>query len=84
MSHTGVRHRAGQRGAGLSRFDVPQAEGRARYQKAHDIITKAWAKEPFSHAGGFWRFEEITFYLRPVQQPLPLVWVAGTSPEELG
>ena len=65
-------------------FEVPQTEGRARYQEAHDIIIKAWTEERFSHAGEFWRFEEITLYPRPVQQPLPLIWVAGTSPEGLG
>ena len=65
-------------------YEVPQAEGRARYQEAHDIIVKAWTHERFSHAGEFWRFEEITLYPRPVQQPLPVIWVAGTSPEGLG
>ena len=64
--------------------EIPQAEGRARYQEAHDIIVKAWTEERFSHAGEFWRFEEITLYPRPVQQPLPPIWVAGTSPEGLG
>ena len=42
--------------------EIPQAEGRARYQEAHDIIVKAWTEERFSHAGEFWRFEEITLY----------------------
>ena len=62
-------------------FETPQAEGRARYQEAHDVIVKAWTHDRFSHAGEFWRFEEITLYPRPVQQPLPVMWVAGTSPE---
>ncbi|MDE0028150.1 MAG: LLM class flavin-dependent oxidoreductase [Deltaproteobacteria bacterium] len=65
-------------------FETPQEEGRARYQEAHDIIVKAWTQERFSHEGEFWKFEEITLYPRPVQQPLPLTWVAGTSPEGLG
>ena len=65
-------------------FETPQAEGRARYQEAHDVIVKAWTQERFSHEGEFWKFEEITLYPRPVQQPLPLIWVAGTSPEGLG
>ncbi|MCY4486975.1 MAG: LLM class flavin-dependent oxidoreductase [Deltaproteobacteria bacterium] len=65
-------------------FETPQEEGRARYQEAHDVIVKAWTRERFSHEGRFWNFEEITLYPRPVQQPLPLIWVAGTSPEGLG
>ena len=65
-------------------FETPQAEGRARYQEAHDVIVKAWTQERFSHEGEFWKFEEITLYPRPVQQPLPVMWVAGTSPEGLG
>ncbi len=64
--------------------EIPQAEGRARYEEAHDVIVKAWTHERFSHVGAFWRFEEITLYPRPVQQPLPPIWVAGTSPEGLG
>lgn len=64
-------------------FEIAEAEGRARYEEAHDIIIKAWTNERFSYAGRFWRFEEIALYPRPVQEPIPPIWVAGTSPEGL-
>ncbi len=64
-------------------FEIAEAEGRARYEEAHDIIIKAWTNERFRYAGRFWRFEEIALYPRPVQEPIPPIWVAGTSPEGL-
>ena len=60
-------------------FDVQRAEGQERMEEALEIILKAWSSERFSHQGKFWSFPEITLYPRPVQQPHPPVWVAGTS-----
>ena len=65
-------------------FAVPREESRARMEEANEVILKAWSNERFSHAGKFWKFEEIVLYPRPVQQPHPPIWVAGTSAETLG
>src|SRR5262249_45204517 len=51
--------------------------------EALDIILKAWHSERFKHEGKFWSFPEITLYPRPVQQPHPPIWVAGTSARTL-
>jgi alkanesulfonate monooxygenase SsuD/methylene tetrahydromethanopterin reductase-like flavin-dependent oxidoreductase (luciferase family) len=65
-------------------FGIPRGESRQRMEEASEVILKAWSNERFNHQGKFWRFEEITLYPRPLQQPYPPVWVAGTSPETLG
>jgi alkanesulfonate monooxygenase SsuD/methylene tetrahydromethanopterin reductase-like flavin-dependent oxidoreductase (luciferase family) len=65
-------------------FDIPREEDRERLDESLEIILKAWSTDRFSHQGKFWRFEEITLYPRPVQQPHPPIWVAGTSPGTLG
>lgn len=65
-------------------YGIPRAEGHARMDEAKDIIIKAWSNERFGHQGRFWQFEEITLYPRPVQQPHPPIWVAGTSAATLG
>lgn len=65
-------------------FGIPQDENRTRLDEAADVIVKAWSHDRFSHEGQIWRFEEITLYPRPVQQPHPPIWVAGTSPATLG
>ncbi len=65
-------------------YGIAREESRARLDEANDIIIKAWSNERFSHKGTFWEFEEITLYPRPVQQPHPPMWVAGTSAGTLG
>jgi alkanesulfonate monooxygenase SsuD/methylene tetrahydromethanopterin reductase-like flavin-dependent oxidoreductase (luciferase family) len=65
-------------------FAIPREEARQRMEEANEIILGAWSKERLSYQGRFWQFEEITLYPRPVQQPHPPIWVAGTSAETLG
>lgn len=65
-------------------YGVPREESRRRFEEAAEIIVKAWTDDPFIHEGSFWRFEKVSVYPRPVQKPLPPIWVAGHSPESLG
>src|SRR5439155_12445661 len=65
-------------------YGVPREERRDRFEEASDVIVKAWTNERFSHEGRFWQFNDVPIYPRPVQQPLPSMWVAGHSPESLG
>jgi alkanesulfonate monooxygenase SsuD/methylene tetrahydromethanopterin reductase-like flavin-dependent oxidoreductase (luciferase family) len=65
-------------------FGVPRETDRQCLQEALDIILNAWGSERTSHRGVFWQFEELTLYPRPIQQPHPPIWVAGTSAEGLG
>ena len=65
-------------------FAIPREESRRRMEEADEVIVKAWTKDRISHEGKFWKFEEITLYPRPSQQPHPPMWVAGTSAQTLG
>ena len=65
-------------------YGVPREESRDRFEEAAQVIMKAWTNERFSHEGRFWQFNDVPIYPRPVQQPLPSMWVAGHSPESLG
>jgi alkanesulfonate monooxygenase SsuD/methylene tetrahydromethanopterin reductase-like flavin-dependent oxidoreductase (luciferase family) len=64
-------------------FGVARATHRERFDEAFEIISNAWGRERSSHRGEFWQFEDIALYPRPVQQPLPPIWVAGTSIDTL-
>jgi alkanesulfonate monooxygenase SsuD/methylene tetrahydromethanopterin reductase-like flavin-dependent oxidoreductase (luciferase family) len=65
-------------------FGVTRENDRQRLHEALDVILKTWGNQRASHRGSFWQFEELTLYPRPMQQPHPPIWVAGTSAEGLG
>jgi alkanesulfonate monooxygenase SsuD/methylene tetrahydromethanopterin reductase-like flavin-dependent oxidoreductase (luciferase family) len=65
-------------------FGVTRENDRQRLHEALEIVLKAWSQDHASHRGEFWRFDELTLYPRPMQQPHPPIWVAGTSAEGLG
>lgn len=65
-------------------FGVTRENDRQRLHEALEIVLKAWGQDHASHRGEFWRFDELTLYPRPMQQPHPPIWVAGTSAEGLG
>lgn len=65
-------------------FGVTRENDRQRLREAIDVILKTWGNERISHEGEFWKFDALTLYPRPIQQPHPPIWVAGTSAEGLG
>lgn len=65
-------------------FGVTRENDRQRLHEALEIVLKVWSQDHASHRGEFWRFDELTLYPRPMQQPHPPIWVAGTSAEGLG
>jgi alkanesulfonate monooxygenase SsuD/methylene tetrahydromethanopterin reductase-like flavin-dependent oxidoreductase (luciferase family) len=65
-------------------FGVTRDNDRERAAEALEVILKVWSRERTSHQGKFWQFEELSLYPRPVQQPHPPIWVAGTSSQGLG
>lgn len=65
-------------------FGVTRDNDRQRLREAVDVILKVWGNQRVSHRGEFWQFEELTLYPRPIQQPHPPIWVAGTSADGLG
>jgi alkanesulfonate monooxygenase SsuD/methylene tetrahydromethanopterin reductase-like flavin-dependent oxidoreductase (luciferase family) len=65
--------------AGLN-YGVPPIELRGRYREAHDLIVKAWsAREPFPWNGKYWKLPSVNIWPRPIQQPMPIVWVPGSG-----
>jgi alkanesulfonate monooxygenase SsuD/methylene tetrahydromethanopterin reductase-like flavin-dependent oxidoreductase (luciferase family) len=64
-------------------FGIKRENDRQLLQEALEVILKAWGSERTRHQGRFWQFEELTLYPRPIQQPHPPIWVAGTSAEGL-
>ena len=51
----------------------------ARMEEALEILRLVWSQEGTSFEGRFWSFPELTVHPRPVQQPGPPLWVAGTA-----
>src|SRR6266513_4280742 len=46
-------------------------------------MLKAWTQEEFSHKGKFYQIENGSLYMKPVQKPMPPIWVAASSDETL-
>ena len=63
-------------------FALSLDDSTARYDEALDVILKAW-REPdrFTHAGRFWRYNDISVEPRPAQVPHPPIWAAAGSVE---
>ncbi|HXJ78265.1 MAG TPA: LLM class flavin-dependent oxidoreductase [Candidatus Methylomirabilis sp.] len=62
-------------------YGVPYAESQARFREALEIIRRAWAGEPFSYDGQFYRVQQATVTPRPYQVPHPPLRMAATSDE---
>ena len=55
---------------------VRSEERAARLEEGITILRKLFAENRVSHAGRFYRFENVTIEPRPVQQPCP-IWIAS-------
>ena len=64
-------------------FGMSMKETRERYWESFDLILKAWTQEEFSHKGKFYQIENGSLYMKPVQKPMPPIWVAASSDETL-
>ena len=52
-----------------------------RYWEAHDFIVKALtSREPFSWEGEFFQYRNVNLWPRPLQQPMPPMWITASSP----
>ncbi len=64
-------------------FGVPQAENRERFAEALEVIVQAWTAERVSHAGRFFKVDNLCVVPKPVQQPHPPIRAAASSVETL-
>lgn len=65
-------------------FALAPAEAEPRFEEALSLVLRALASDaPFSHAGRFWRFEQIAVEPPPFQRPHPPLWLAAGSPASI-
>jgi alkanesulfonate monooxygenase SsuD/methylene tetrahydromethanopterin reductase-like flavin-dependent oxidoreductase (luciferase family) len=63
-------------------YNVPPAESRSRFEEAWELVVRAWSDtEPFGWEGNHYQFRNVSIWPRPVQQPLPPIFISGSSKE---
>jgi alkanesulfonate monooxygenase SsuD/methylene tetrahydromethanopterin reductase-like flavin-dependent oxidoreductase (luciferase family) len=63
-------------------YNVAPAESRARFEEGWDLVMRAWCEtEPFGWEGVHYQFSNVSIWPRPVQQPVPPVFISGSSRE---
>lgn len=61
-------------------YGITPGETRPRYFEAHDLITKAWTKPgPFPYNGRFNKLRNVNPWPKPIQKPMPPVWLGGNG-----
>lgn len=64
-------------------FGMTMEEAKERFWEATDVILKAWQEEEFSHKGKYYQYDNATLYVKPVQRPMPPIWLAASSDDTL-
>src|SRR5437763_947501 len=63
-------------------YNVPPAESRSRFEEAWELVVRAWSDtEPFGWEGEHYHFSNVSIWPRPIQQPLPPIFISGSSRE---
>jgi len=62
-------------------FEVPLEQSRDQWQEALEMIPRMWERKRFSHKGRYYDVPERDVIPKPVQDPHPPIWMAGTSPD---
>ncbi|MBT2134668.1 LLM class flavin-dependent oxidoreductase [Croceibacterium sp. LX-88] len=63
-------------------FNVPMSESRGRFNEAFEVMRRAWTEDSFSFDGEFYKFDDVSIWPRPVQEPYPPIWVPLTGSKE--
>jgi probable F420-dependent oxidoreductase len=58
---------------------VPHRERGARVTEGIDVVRTLWRDTPASFEGRFTRFKGVSIDPKPVQKPMPPIWVGGRS-----
>jgi len=64
-------------------FGMTMEEAKERFWEATDVILKAWREDEFSHKGKYYQYDNATLYVKPLQQPMPPIWLAASSDDTL-
>jgi alkanesulfonate monooxygenase SsuD/methylene tetrahydromethanopterin reductase-like flavin-dependent oxidoreductase (luciferase family) len=67
----------------FQQFGMTMEEAKERFWEGTEVILKAWSQDPFSHQGKYYRFENISLYMKPLQKPMPPTWIAASSDDTL-
>ena len=69
----------------MSRFGIDLPESHQRFLEILDVLHLAWTRdESFTYEGEYIKIpNETTVWPKPLQQPHPPLWVAGTSVESM-
>ncbi|MGB2695651.1 MAG: LLM class flavin-dependent oxidoreductase [Dehalococcoidia bacterium] len=62
-------------------YGIDQSRSRDIYRECVEVIEGVWSNESFSYDGQFYKFDDLSVYPRPVQQPHPPIWMASLSPQ---
>ncbi|HEY3058792.1 MAG TPA: LLM class flavin-dependent oxidoreductase [Chloroflexota bacterium] len=63
-------------------YSVPPAESRSRFEEAWELVVRAWTDtEPFGWEGEHYHYRYVSIWPRPVQTPLPPIFISGSSKE---
>jgi alkanesulfonate monooxygenase SsuD/methylene tetrahydromethanopterin reductase-like flavin-dependent oxidoreductase (luciferase family) len=64
-------------------FGMSMEEARERYWESFDVVLKAWTTNEFSHHGKHFKLDHGTLFVKPLQKPLPPIWIAASSDDTL-
>ena len=56
---------------------------RSRFEEAYDVLVAALSRPSTSHAGEYWRFQDVAVGPAPVQQPHPPIYMAAYSRDSI-
>jgi alkanesulfonate monooxygenase SsuD/methylene tetrahydromethanopterin reductase-like flavin-dependent oxidoreductase (luciferase family) len=68
----------------FERFGVELKNSRALYSEHYDVLHAGLSNRIFSYDGEFLKIPPTSISVRPVQSPMPPVWVTSGNPDMLG
>lgn len=72
------------RGGDFWAFKINMKESRDRFEQAIHLIKRAWVEpEPFEFHTPYFDYDQVSALPRPVQRPMPPMWMACNSAESL-
>ena len=64
-------------------FDVTPDTVYPKFRESVEIVRQAWSQDRLTYQGDFWSFEDVEVLPKPLQKPMPPVWIAATSPPSI-
>ncbi len=60
-------------------YGIPRSERLGRFLEGLDVLSGMWTEESFSYDGVHYRISDARLEPRPVQKPMPPLWIGATS-----